>query len=294
MHRIDEIRTDGVPFDPIAEATWRECQWRLKVVRFAPGGFELTASLVNRERARDTWERYGGFGPPVKRREPGAEPDADSLRRARQRAKTGVRHRAKNLGVSHLLTLSTRQRANTREEMLGYWARFLRLYERVCGDRLAFITVLEHHPTNPEHLHIHAAVTSYLPVGLLRRLWYIALGGKGSEKGSDTPGGVHMRQFRGKEAGRRASRVARYIAKYMTKDTVEEFNKKRYSCSRHAARGIEVQSRWMDAASKSEMLHELLTTFELSLHSEDLWIAPSGRVVWAQFVAGSGADPPPF
>lgn len=294
MNRIDENGSDGVPFDSLSPVAWRPLQWRLKVSRFRPGGFEVTASLVDRERERDRWERFGGFGAPVKRREAGAEPDPDSLRRARQRAKTRVRHLAKNLGVSHLLTLSTRQRANTREEMLGYWARFLRLYERVSGDRLAFIEVLERHPTNREHLHIHAAVTSYLPVGRLRRLWYIALGGKGCEKGSDTPGAVHMREFRAKEAGRRSSRVARYIAKYMTKDAAEEFNKKRYSCSRHAAEGIEVQAQWLDAESKADMLAELLTTFDLSLGSEDLWIASSGRRVWAQVVPGSATDPPPF
>jgi len=293
MHRIEENGQDGaaVPFDPVPDAPL-DGAWRAKVTRFRGGGFEVSAGLVDRERARARWERTQGFGVPCRKRVQGDEPDPDSVRRARQRARTRVRHLAKNLGVSHLLTLSTRQRANTREEMLGYWGRFLRLYERVSGKRLAFISVLERHPTNPEHLHIHAAVTSYLHVKTLRRLWYLALGGTGGERGAATPGGVHMRQFRG-ESGRRASRIARYIAKYMTKDTAEEFNKKRYSCSRGASDGVEVDAMWLTGRNRIEALSELLELFGLDLRPENFWWSPSGRRIWGQVVAGeSGSDPP--
>lgn len=295
MHRIEENWAGGespVPFGVVPDVPAGEA-WRAKVTRFRSGGYEVSAGFVDRERARERWERTQGFGVPCRKRVQGDEPDPDSVRRARQRAATRVRHLAKNLGVSHLLTLSTRQRANTREEMLGYWARFLRLYERVSGDRLAFIAVLERHPSNREHLHLHAAVTSFLPVNRLRRLWYIALGGTGGERGTDTPGGVHMRQFRSKEAGRRASRIARYIAKYMTKDTAEEFNKKRFSASRGASEGLEVDSMWLAARGHGEAMYELATLFGLDLMPENFWPAPSGRRIWAQVVAGSH-DPPPF
>ncbi|MBW7947590.1 MAG: hypothetical protein H3C60_14455, partial [Sphingomonadaceae bacterium] len=193
--------------------------------------------------------------------------------------------------MSHLLTLNTRQKSNTREEMLGYWARFLRLYERASGKRLSFIAVLERHPSNREHLHLHAAVTSFLPVNRLRRLWYIALGGTGGERGVDTPGGVHMRQFRSKEAGRRASRIARYIAKYMTKDTAEEFNKKRYSASRGASEGMAVDAMWLQAKTRGEAMYELAMLFGLDVMPENFWAASSGRRIWAQVVAGAGHDP---
>ena len=296
MDRIEENGGEWVevPFGPVPDTPPDEA-WRVKVTRFRGGGFEVSAGLVDRERARSRWERTQGFGVPCRKRARGNELDPDSVRRARQRAQTRVRHLAKNLGVSHLLTLSTRQRANTREEMLGYWSRFLRLYERASGKRLAFIEVVEQHPTNPGHLHIHAAVTSYLHANTLRRLWYIALGGTGAERGSATPGGVHMRQFKSKEAGRRASRIARYIAKYMTKDTVEEFNKKRYSASRGASSGLEADSMWLSAKSRYEAMVELIRLFGLDILPENFWPAPSGRRIWAQMVAGdSGADPPPF
>lgn len=297
MNRIEENGGERVevPFGPIPDTPPDEA-WRAKVTRFRGGGFEVSAGFVDRQRARSRWERTQGFGVPCRKRARGDELDPDSVRRARQRAQTRVRHLAKNLGVSHLLTLSTRQRANTREEMLGYWARFLRLYERASkGKRLAFIEVIERHPTNPGHLHIHAAVTSYLHANTLRRLWYIALGGTGAERGAATPGGVHMRQFKSKEAGRRASRIARYIAKYMTKETLEEFNKKRYSCSRGASAGLEAESMWLAAKTRGEAMYELATLFGLDLRPENFWPAPSGRRIWAQMVAGdSGADPPPF
>lgn len=284
------------PFEPgaLGDGPWRSHQWRARVTRFAPGGYEVVASLVDRERARDQWERHQGFGVVRRARVPDAGLDPESVRRSRQRAQVRVRHLAKNIGASHLLTLSTRQRANTREEMFGYWARFLRLYERAAGKRLAFIAVLERHPTNPGHLHLHVAVTSFLPVGLLRRLWYIALGGTGSERGERTPGGVNMRQFRAAHANRRATRIARYIAKYLTKDTAEEFNKKRYSCSKGAAEGIEAHAFWLAGETQVDALAELFAMFSgLRARPEDLWLVPGGRRVWAQCAAdGAGADPP--
>lgn len=292
------------PFDPRplgADAVWRADQWRAKLTRFEAGGFEISVRVVDRQKVLDTFEAFGGFGPPIKPREPGAEVDPENILRARRRAKTKVRHLAKNMGVTHLLTLSTRQRVNSREELLQAWARFLRLYARARGERLTFIQVIERHPTNREHLHLHAAVTSFLPVGLLRRLWYIALGGTGAERGSATPGGVNMQQIKAKNPGRRAARIARYIAKYMTKDTAEEFNKKRYSASRGFA--PETLSWWMSAEytgpeSYGAMLAEVLRILPLSFAREDHYVFPDGRGGWFQVVQGDegphvcGADPP--
>lgn len=286
---------------PIGADVWLADQFRVKLTRFPAGGYEVTARLVDRQKALDTFEAFGGFGPPVRPREPGEEMSQDNLLRARRRAKTKVRHLAKSMGVTHLLTLSTRQQRNTREEMLQAWARFLRLYERYFGERLVFIQVLERHPTNPDHLHLHAAVTSFLPVNVLRRLWYIALGGRGHEKGDATPGGVHMRQIKTKEPGRRAARIARYIAKYMTKDTAEEFNKKRYSASRGFA--PETVSWWArtvykDVYSFGALLAELQEVVALSTAREDHFVFPGGRGAWFQVVQGDdgdhllGADPP--
>lgn len=292
MHRLAENGATGTVGAFQAPEVWEALQWRAKVTRFQGGGYEVSVGLIDREKARDQWRVHQGFGYP--RRPKGDELDPDSLRRVRQRARTRVRHIAKNIGATHLLTLSTRQRANTRGEMLGYWARFQRLYERASGKRLAFLAVIEKHPTNPGHLHLHVAVTSFLPVGLLRRLWYVALGGNGAERGEATPGGVHMRQFVAKEAGRRASRIARYIAKYLTKDSVEEFNKKRYSCSKGAASGLEAHPLWLAGQTLGDMLVELFDLFPgLRAHPEDLWVATSARRVWGQYVCdGAGADPP--
>ena len=87
-----------------------------------------------------------------------------------------------------------------------------------------------------------------------------------------------QRQFKSKEAGRRASRIARYIAKYMTKETLEEFNKKRYSCSRGASAGLEAESMWLAAKTRGEAMYELATLFGLDLRPENFWPAPSGRL----------------
>lgn len=286
---------------PLGADVWLAEQFRAKLTRFKAGGFELSVRLVDRQKAKDYHDAFGGWGAPVKPREPGEEINQDNLLRARRRAKTKVRHLAKSMGVTHLLTLTQRAQVNTREEILQAWARFLRLYERYFGERLVFIQVLERHPTNPDHLHLHAAVTSFLPVKVLRRLWYIALGGRGNEEGKDTPGGVNMRQIKTPHAGRRASRIARYIAKYMTKDTAEEFNKKRYSASRGFA--PESMSWWMatkyqNAESFGEVLQEVLGVLPVSTAREDHFIFPGGRGAWFQVVQGDegdhlwGTDPP--
>lgn len=291
------------PFDPrpLGADVWMADQFRVKLTRFAAGGYEVTARLVDRQKAKDYHDAFGGWGAPRRPREPGEEINQDNLLRARRRAKTKVRHLAKSMGVTHLLTLTQRARFNTREEMLQAWARFLRLYERYFGERLVFIQVLERHPTNPDHLHLHAAVTSFLPVKVLRRLWYIALGGRGDEEGKDTPGGVHMRQIKTPHAGRRASRIARYIAKYMTKDTAEEFNKKRYSASRgFAPESISwwARTEYKSAESFGALMAELLGVVALSTAREDHFIFPGGRGAWFQVVQGDdgdhlwGKDPP--
>lgn len=289
----DALGVDVVP--------WAPYQWRVKVVRFANGGHEVSVRAIDRTKAKERYEAFGGHGAPRSRIAPTEERAQDNIRRSRHRAKTRVRHLAKTMGVTHLLTLSTRQRANTRDEMLDYWRRFLRLYARARGERLDFIMVIERHPTNPEHLHIHAAVTSFLPVGLLRRLWYLALGGTGGESGADTPGGVNMQQIRASHPGRRAARIARYIAKYMTKDTAEEFNKKRFSASKGAV--IESASYWLAApcegpGSLGGALAEVIERVRLSFSREDHYVFPDGRGFWCQVVQGDdgpnvfGADPP--
>jgi hypothetical protein len=289
----------SIPFDPLPldGGVWLPYQFRFKRTVFAPGGFEASVRGVDRQAALDRFNRTQGFGDPVKARVPGAEPEPENLERSRRRAKTRVRQLAKNMGVTHLLTLTTRGRVLSRDQFVEVWGRFLRLYARVSGERFAYIAVLERHKADREHLHLHAAVASFLPVQRLRRLWYIALGGRGNERGGATPGAVNMKVIPGKHANRRASRIARYIAKYLTKDAVESFGKKRYFASKgHAP---ESAACWLKASTWAEALAELVrlgVPFRVS--REDFFLFPDGRGAWFQHVPedveGLGVDPPPF
>ncbi|MGB7244880.1 MAG: hypothetical protein WBC93_22675 [Sulfitobacter sp.] len=240
---------------------WPE-RYRLTHYAFPDGGFEVSVSVVDMEKARDrdVANNYG-FGKPPKAREESPDgPSEKSLAVARRRARSEVRRRCRGIGVTHLLTLTTRAKVTDFEELKKRWAVFTRLYYRATGKRLEYICVPERHPTNPGHMHLHAAVTSYIPVALIRRLWYIALGGKGDERGKDTPGNVDMQQIKVQRASRRSVRIGSYISKYLTKSPVEEFNKKRYFCSRGAGESYQKKSYWLDANPddpwpRSESLH---------------------------------------
>lgn len=287
------------------EADWHPWQWRAKVTRYSAGGFELSLHLRDRERAKASWEKYGGFGAPRKFRAVGEAPDPDNLKRARYRRRTAVRQLSREKCSSHLLTLTTREKENTRDSILASWARFLRLYERAWGARLDFIAVLELHPSNLGHVHLHAAVTSYIPVQRLRRLWYIALGGRGNERGASTPGGVNMKYIAAKNPARRSARIAKYISGYMTKETALEFNKKAYSSSRGSVPESEGWWLSLDGLAPNSLnaaLSELGRLFGLTLTPEDAYLFPSGRGAHFSHVPGDAqgavgkwyGDPPPF
>lgn len=292
-------------FAPLrGEVPFQSYQWRARLTRYKDGGFEVMLRLYDRQRLKDTFEKFGGCGAPRRFRSPGEEPDPENIKRARYRRRTAVRQLAREKQVTHLLTLSTRQQENTRAEMMVALARFIRLYAKATGRRLDYIEVPERHPTNPGHIHMHLAVTSFLPVRLLRRLWYIALGGKGGERGAETPGGVHMRPILAKTKARRSARIARYISDYMTKDTVEEFNKKAYTSSRGSV--PESEGWWLTASgdavdSLSAAVTELMRVLGLSFSREDSFVFPSGRGAFFQHVPGDAAgmvkgfpDHPPF
>lgn len=285
--------SDGVPALPD--------QWRAKVTRFRSGGFEVTASLVDRDRARESWERTQGFGVPVVRcRRQEGELSEDDKRRAVYRARRRVRHVAVNLAVTHLLTLTTREAGEyrNREAILAAWDRFLRLYQRATGRRLEFIRVIEQHPTNPDHLHLHVAIRSFIAGRVAGRLWHLALGGdRACQGGAEWKGYGHCKPvpIRATLARRRSTMIAGYISKYLTKDLVEVLNKKRFTTSHGAGVGIEVDGFWLAAATRFEALVELFRLFPgLRAHPADFFLAPGERRVWARCVDGdaSGHDPP--
>jgi hypothetical protein len=224
----------------------------------------------------------------------------ENREKSNYRARRDVRQRVKQLGATHLLTCTTRA-VLSRDELLVVWGRFIRLAKRAMQRDLPYVMVLEPHPSNPQHLHIHAAVASFLPARLLRRCWHMALGAPTTMRGAEAPGNVDIKaqSIKGPPGFRRTERIARYLAKYLTKDMERVFNRKAYSSTRMDP--LEVRSFWLDAERQHQAVEfacGLLANGANFDAARDMYIGESGRVVWFQYVPYDPGDrdepPPPF
>lgn len=180
----------------------------------------------------------------------------DNERRSKYRAKKAVRLFCKQIGVDHLLTLTTREDENTAEVMLQRFESFVRLYRRAVG-LWEYVAVLESHPSNRKHLHIHVACLGKINVNIARKIWCVILGGAGM-------GNVDAKYIRSRTNNPHGVtyRIAGYISKYITKDTAVGFNKKRYWASR--VKLPEVQRYLLDARTIEDALAEFTQRFGYS------------------------------
>lgn len=283
-------------------------QVEVKVVSFAAGGFELTARTVDLQERVDRDERMatdlqarfdlgmrgGGFG--VRKRKPIAERcEADKLR-ALRRAKVAVRHACRQIGATHLLTLTTRQDRNTPEELAGRWRRFCRLVEFKLGRRLTYVAQPEPHPKNLDHWHLHVALPGFLPVNVARPIWWACCGGRGE-------GNIDIKYIKVRDGlgdGERARRVASYISKYMTKELVFDHrpDKKNYWRSRFELPGVRrcflVHARPGDLDG---MRREVCERFGIVWEPQQQggwFFFPDGSGFWYSHAGGGAQAPPPF
>jgi hypothetical protein len=159
------------------------------------------------------------------------------------RARCQVRHKGRCLGVDHLLTFTRRGGFSTLEDVWDAWARFDRLMLRRKlrskeGAPWEYVAVPELHTGGgPNHgtWHLHVAVRGMFEVSSLRTWWHVALGAEGQLSGSDSPGNVHIKFFRGRPGGR-SRVVSAYITKYVGKGFVDALSgRKSFSTSRGIA-----------------------------------------------------------
>ena len=113
------------------------------------------------------------------------------------------------------------------------WGHFVR-YLRLAGVDFQYVSVLERHPTNPDHLHMHVAWRGegFVNYNMLRRFWHMAIGKRAGVvvkkvlRGPDSLGNVQDRQIKASAGSyRHTEKIAKYIGKYITKDLISEFNK---------------------------------------------------------------------
>lgn len=294
-------------------------QYRLKVQPFSAGGFEAVVKLVDVEqvaRLKESQE-LGILKKPRTERPP--EEREEAILSAKRRAKQMVRYKCKEMGANRLLTLTTRETLPVLS-LLACFQKFLYLVERAIGEKLLYIAVPEQHPTNPDHLHLHIAVNTWLNVNVIRKCWHTALcarirsacieGVMPDYSGSNSPGNVDIQYIKvrgGKTA--RTVKVARYISKYITKGDFERFNKKRY-WSTKGVKVLDARRVWLKSMSLNEAVTESFRELGFFGHSgepmeffssggadalkSNSFYSSDGMLFWFQLVSDSVDFSPPF
>lgn len=307
---------------PYVPYTQEKYQYRLKVQPFSAGGYEAVVKLVDVEqvaRLKESQE-LGILKKPRTERPP--EEREEAILSAKRRAKQMVRYKCKEMGANRLLTLTTRQTL-TPDVLLVRFQKFLYLVERAIGEKLLYLAVPEQHPTNPDHLHLHVAINTFLNVNIIRRCWHAALvarlparedgqpdeqGGMPDFSGVNSPGNVDLQyiKVRGGKC-EQTVKVARYISKYITKGDFERFNKKRY-WSTKGVKVLDARRVWLKSMTLGEAITESyrelglfsnsLNEFCLSGAFEQLknncFASSDGMLFWFQITGDSVDYSPPF
>lgn len=136
------------------------------------------------------------------------------------RSRKTVRSRCLQMVPDRLLTLSKRGKFRSVDELWAAFKEFSRLMKVRFADQWCYVAVPELHSDGVTY-HMHVAIRGFYWVDAVRAIWYRALGGKGNERGENTPGGIDItspfRKQRGWTRGSRIRRIAGYIAKYIGK-----------------------------------------------------------------------------
>lgn len=252
--------------------------FRAKIQEFSQGGYEVVITAINLQRHADVAAMHIPRGPRTERKG-----DADSIEKARRRARRTVRLKCKEMGADHLITFTTRATI-TKDELKSVWSRFTDNVSYHLKRKFSYVCVCEPHPTNPDHLHLHAAIRGRLTsreMVIFRRCWYVSLGGTGKEKGAAAPGGFNIRHIRVSGGiNRRMDKIAAYLSKYITKTDTSEFNKKRYWASKIDL--VEARSYWLKARNLSDALNEFVREFDFVIAdaSQDFFQARNIDLIW--------------
>lgn len=278
-------------------------QYRLKIQLFSSVPPEVTIQKIDFSAEFDRYQRAYENGQSRvsayrKKRDPSASPDPEAVERSQRRAKTRCRLSVIELAPNSLVTFTTRE-VLTPKELLWVWQRFTKSLRDARIDH-EYVVVPEPHPTNPEHLHLHAAWRGKVNRNALRRFWHMALEARHGRRvtsalrGADAPGNIDDQPIKSNGTYKRVRKIAKYVSKYITKALISDFNKRRYWPSK----GINVQSAktfWLGALTQAEAIREACILIgewhsDVGAPSQHLF-RPSDRVCW--FAIDPAATPPP-
>lgn len=297
---------------PLHNFLGEEVQFRVKVQRFTHVPAEFTVQKIDFD--RDVRRYMGAYHEnrpscfPSRARsrpEPGVPRDDESIERSQRRAKSNIRRAVLELAPNHFSTFTTRELGPvylTPLEWASIWAHFVRLV-RLAAIDFEYVAVLERHPKNPEHFHLHVAWRGRANYNYLRRFWHMAIeahhGRRVSKvlRGSESPGNIQDQPVKAHSGSyKQARKIAKYISKYITKDLISEFNKKRYWPSK----GISVdkaQVFWLESVSQADAIREaclMLGQWDSeSGRPAQRFFMPSDRVCWFA-IEPERSPPPPF
>lgn len=177
-----------------------------------------------------------------------------SARRARKRLRLHIN----TCQLDRMLTLTTREFMNNAATLWRCWDLLRRaLIQTRKGERFDFAAVIEDHPSNPDHRHIHLGVRGYQDANLVRMLWRSVLKRQGIPSGNI-------------DVTRRRStrRLGQYLAKYVGKgfeqagQSWREKGKRRYSVSRlDRDRRPKRFRHFLDAITEADMEHAVRLMF---------------------------------
>lgn len=294
---------------PLHDPLWDLTQYRVKLQRYTTSPAEMTVQKISFER---DWQRYqnayhagrSSCFPLRRRRDPSEERDAESIERCQRRAKIQVRKLVTELAPNHFVTFTTREAGPdyfTPADWSVMWAHFVRLV-RHAGLDFEYLAVLERHPSNPQHLHLHVAWRGHAHYNLLRRFWHMAIcAHKGVKitkmmRGVDAPGNIQDRPVKAPRGSfRQVAKIAKYISKYITKDLISEFNKKRYWLSKGLTL-IAAKVFWLQSFDVADAIKEAAglagaISSDGALLLEQMFF-PSDRIFWARLDSERIAAPP--
>ena len=313
---------ENIPFEPVVDRSkplhfWagETEQFRVKLQRFSNCPPEFVVQKISFQKDLERYQKAAERAqavestlPPRRSRSARLEPSersVESLENSQRRAKTNIRKLTVELAPNHFTTFTTREHGPnyfSPEEWGVMWSSFVRLV-RLAGIDFEYVAVLERHPTNPLHLHLHVAWRGQANYNFLRRFWHIVVGRqmgldiRKMVRGGDAPGNIQdqpVKALRG--SFKQVRKIAKYISKYITKDLIAEFNKRRYWPSR----GIDLQSAqvfWLDGLTQADAVREACLLLGQWDDQAGLcpqrFFAPSDRVFWCA-IDPALTPPPPF
>lgn len=261
-----------------------------KVREFSNRTFEMVVRVIRpmqRDSAKERYEAFGDLALP-KPKEELSESELEAIRaenwtRAVRRAKQRVRWLCNELAADRLLTLTYRENVQDRDRVKKDFTRFVRMvrkYEPEWG----YVAILEKQDRGAYH--VHCAVKGFQKIKVLRKLWYQALGGSGTEEGDQTPGQIDVTSPNARWGSRgrewKTNRLAAYISKYMHKTFDETATEKRRYWHAKDLKAPEPERFWIGASNIAEFVKSVHSRASFIYGDQifDMWLSPDGELLY--------------